>query len=987
VRSYFLIYFVALALISSSPAVVQNPQILSDAFEMRYFTYDPKANGLTDFKGITEYFNTNERINFLKNYGIYARNFFNDPNLDTKVVTNAQTQRFLDALKPQPLTKIRKTIPLDIWKWIGYKPGQRLKKERLIKLWLKNKSFQIIDGQLFVRYRKAIINQRIPTQKWRFSFRMDARSPSNAPFRITFYDNETPVAVFGKTNQAKFFYKTKNDIIEAPISRSSVYHTYEIEFDLPNNKCNIYLDNQLKADFIDLLKENVNKIDNYTIRASQGQYFDNIRAVSYQRKVDTNNLNTWDKPFEIKTIRDQDFLVKPLIEGYQKINYDDSRWYYGKLPIVHGGERFAGEDLYLRRFFKIPKQFDKAYLNIETLDPKGEVWVNGESVARTRNRHPYKIDITEYINRGQKNLIAIKVDSFAVKQRMRHTPTDKHIGWFAGRMSLEFTSNVHIDDLFAYTLDANDPAVTKTQITLKNTSDKHFRGFVDLKFFPWFPEEANKPVASIKIPVHVRPWSDLTVDGNVAIPSPNLWTFDSPNLYKLQAVLTDDHQNQIDDYVTTTGFRTISQAGGTFRINGKPQMLNGAQIMGFRLPLENVAKWNRCAPPETLAEELLMIKKMNGNLMRVHVHAWENPARGINDPRIAEMADQLGMMLIWTTTSWVRTGQGWGIDFAGLPKYIKQVRNHPSIVMFEASNHPNKFKDFDYEESNLFVEKVYNSIFPYDPSRLISPISHNWHLHYGNDQGTIDHKGNPIKPSPAWTAPMVTRGNQDSYTGYGNTWSTLRKAPGKYRQSFLDSPHRAYFNFEHEESIGQPNWNLAKGRPWYQLQSYEWDYDTGSIGRRLTANQWLQSQAWQAFSAYEAIKYQRILDYDGFSWCCLRGGANTGVYKKPLIDNLGHAKLAYYANKMAFQRVLAGSDNVDTAYGPDDMVTPIILNLGDKKSVNLTVNIYDLDKNLIDSQKYSGVTLPAGRTKTRLKPFKPDLHKTAPYAFEYIITK
>ena len=32
-----------------------------------------------------------------------------------------------------------------------------------------------------------------------------------------------------------------------------------------------------------------------------------------------------------------------------------------------------------------------------------------------------------------------------------------------------------------------------------------------------------------------------------------------------------------------------------------------------------------------------------------------------------------------------------------------------------------------------------------------------------------------------------------------------------------------------------------------------------------------------------------------------------GTYKKPLIDCLGHAKLSYYANRMIFQKVVAGS--------------------------------------------------------------------------------
>ena len=262
---------------------------------------------------------------------------------------------------------------------------------------------------------------------------------------------------------------------------------------------------------------------------------------------------------------------------------------------------------------------------------------------------------------------------------------------------------------------------------------------------------------------------------------------------------------------------------------------------------------------------------MNGNMMRIHVHAWQNAARNINDPRLAELGDQLGIMFIWATPAWIRTGKGWGqIDFEGYPKYMRQVYNHPSIVMWEASNHPTNFKNKDVSETGFFCEKIYDTIYPVDPSRLISFTSYIKHLRYANDSGTKDHNGNTIEPSPAWTAHMVTRGNQDPFTGYGEIWTPLRELPNTpakdhrltrvYLNSFLNSKDRAYFNFEHEESIGQPNWNLVKGKPWYLLQSYEWKYDEGSIGRKLTTDEWLESQAWQAFSAYESMKKQRILD-------------------------------------------------------------------------------------------------------------------------------
>ena len=81
-------------------------------------------------------------------------------------------------------------------------------------------------------------------------------------------------------------------------------------------------------------------------------------------------------------------------------------------------------------------------------------------------------------------------------------------------------------------------------------------------------------------------------------------------------------------------------------------------------------------------------------------------------------------------------------------------------------------------------------------SRLISPTSQTRVFGVKNDSGTIDIQGNRIETVDAFRAPMITRGNQDSYTGYGKKWNVIREFPDPYVASFLNSPDRAYFNFE-----------------------------------------------------------------------------------------------------------------------------------------------------------------------------------------------
>ena len=57
-------------------------------FEMRYFTPDAAADGVTDFHGETEWFTTLQRVEVLGKYARYASRFWGDPGLDTPLFGN-----------------------------------------------------------------------------------------------------------------------------------------------------------------------------------------------------------------------------------------------------------------------------------------------------------------------------------------------------------------------------------------------------------------------------------------------------------------------------------------------------------------------------------------------------------------------------------------------------------------------------------------------------------------------------------------------------------------------------------------------------------------------------------------------------------------------------------------------------------------------------------------------------------------------------------
>jgi Glycosyl hydrolases family 2 len=965
--------FVFLITLTISINIAAQPY--SDSFEIRYFTSDTKANGETDFKGETEWMTTDQRITFLNKYADFASEYFNNKDLNKEIVTDNEVDSLMSGLKPQPLPKIRKTIPLVSWKSFGYKKGQDELKIRNIESWTEFPDVSVSEGNLLLN--NTTIKIKIDSLTWRFKFECRVKIINTNSCLLTFSDRENPLlSIDVSKGEIVCISETKH--IKNQIDKTEWINLI-IESDLSQKRFNLYVNDKRLQYYIPMKDNTITAITNLSICSKGKTLIDDIFLINHRPTEEKNY------PYISSIVLDENFEDKPDVENWHKINFNDDHWIMADLPAVHGGIREKEENLYLRKKIFVG-EFERATLVLETLDPGGEVWVNNEVVSVINNRHPNELDVTKYLIKNKENLIAIRVKPYKLNFPMPHTPTDHHIGWFLGRTSLILSAKCMISNVQVSTKQIGQQAIQQHKIDIHLPHYEHLEGNIEINYYPWFPEEGVQ-VATFSQKIDIRPHVNNNYSFDCIVPSPNLWSSDSPNLYKVEIILKDNEGNPIDDFVTTTGIRTIEQKNGELLINGKPEMLNGAQIMGFRTPIETIAKYNRCAQPETVAEEMLMIKKLGANLLRVHVHAEKDTTDGINDPRYAEYADQMGIYLIWSTAAFIREGEAWNIDFDGYPKFIRQVYNHPSIVMWEASNHPNKFKLHDISETNDFVKNIYQVIYDADQSRLISPTSFWQHTHYANYNGTKDYQGNTISAVTEFLAPLVTRGSQDAYSGYGNDWTAIRNAPNEWAASCLDAKDKAYFNFEHEESIAQPNWSLSKGKPWYLIQSYEWGYDEGSIGRKLTTDEWRASQAWQAFSAWESMKKQILLGYDGFSWCCLHGGANMGTYQKPLIDNMRHPKLAFYINKMIFQKTWAGSKNVDVVYGPDDKILPIINHLGKEQRVNLTVSLLDLKRNVKDKRIFKKIDLNNGHVISELEAFRFKNVKDGIYFIVYEISE
>ena len=146
------------------------------SFDMRWLTNDVKANGVTDFHGETEWLDTVGRVDALNKYADFAASFWGDPKLNTPLFDDNQVRERTKAIKPQPLTAVRRTVRLDEWKSCGYKKGLETIKAEALSQWTC-KSATLADGCLVLKAGK--VSHQIDTIDWRFSMKMALKSYSS----------------------------------------------------------------------------------------------------------------------------------------------------------------------------------------------------------------------------------------------------------------------------------------------------------------------------------------------------------------------------------------------------------------------------------------------------------------------------------------------------------------------------------------------------------------------------------------------------------------------------------------------------------------------------------------------------------------------------------------------------------------------------------------------------------------------------------------
>ena len=290
------------------------------------------------------------------------------------------------------------------------------------------------------------------------------------------------------------------------------------------------------------------------------------------------------------------------------------------------------------------------------------VWINGFYLGHELSGYvSINYDITDYINYGGKNVIAVRVDNMMEE------------GWFyegAGiyrHTWLNKTSPLHIatNGTFVSTEIKDNLANVTAKITINNNGNSVESFDIEQNVIDAEGKSVGKSVLK---QLSLNPGAENEYTCLIDVQNPFLWSIETPYLHKLITTIKSDGI-VMDSYETTFGIRTIRfDANEGFFLNGKHVKIKGTCNHQDHAGVGS-------AIPDALQDfRIKRLKEMGSNAYRCS----HNPPT----PELLDACDRLGMLVL--DENRLMGSNQEHLDL--LKRMIVRDRNHPCVILWSLGN-------------------------------------------------------------------------------------------------------------------------------------------------------------------------------------------------------------------------------------------------------------------------------------------------------------
>lgn len=380
---------------------------------------------------------------------------------------------------------------------------------------------------------------------------------------------------------------------------------------------------------------------------------------------------------EMKTINDGWEFRKPADTEWTSVNIPHTF----NLDAYRQPNYYQGKGLY-RRVLTLPEvdPHRRYYLKIDAASKAAEVTVNGKSAGSHAGGYTaFVVDVTDYIQK--ENIIEITVDN----GRKDITPISADFTFWGGiyrDVWLVSTPEQHFrmdnmgsDGVFVSTPEVNGQR-GKIQVKGEVTNDAETAVTLEVQNQIYSPQGDLLQTRKQKVKLKAGETREFGYVSDV-IANPDLWSPETPSLYKVKTQLLNPKTNEvIDEKTNKVGFRWFAFDGNKgFSLNGKPYKLRGVNRHQDQAPV-GVA-----LDDEAHRRDIRLIKELGCNFIRISHYP--------QDDAIVEMCDELGL-LAWEEIpiiNIVPDTPGYADNCElNLREMIRQHYNHPSIIAWGYMN-------------------------------------------------------------------------------------------------------------------------------------------------------------------------------------------------------------------------------------------------------------------------------------------------------------
>ena len=405
-----------------------------------------------------------------------------------------------------------------------------------------------------------------------------------------------------------------------------------------------------------------------------------------------------------------DWAVELPFVHDDKGDEDNRMLSHGYKPL---GRRYPATSVgWYRRTFEIPEsdrgrriwiEFDGAMRDIM-------LFVNGCFIGRHDDGYtPFRFDLTDFLNYGGKNYIALRVDaSFGDGWFYEGAGIYRHV-W------LTKMDPVHLgkwESVVRPTV-KGDTATLDLATIIENENEHPINASLEWTIV----DAAGHTIAQTTSPAQaIAPNASMDYRATATVGNPTLWSPDEPHLYTaLVKVIVNGSLRDAEQI--PFGIRTaMFDPDHGFFLNGKPLKIQGT------CNHQDHAGVGAALPDRLQAFRISVLQEMGCNAVRT--------SHNMPTPEWVEACDRMGMLMMCETRQMSSSPSG----LQQLETMVKRYRNSPSIIIWSIGNEEWKLQKGDMAKQGASIAAtMVERCHELDPTRVVSAA-----VNGDNEQGVSD---------------------------------------------------------------------------------------------------------------------------------------------------------------------------------------------------------------------------------------------------------